>query len=92
MLSDGLSRVIRSRTPSSWEWPNFTIDQVNEHPNATFNGTFNIDGTETGSAYADFLLGNPSNYHPVVGPAVLSAQSVLTACLRAGQLASSAPT
>ena len=38
------------------------MDQVNEHPNATFNGTFNIDGTETGSAFADFLIGVPSNF------------------------------
>ena len=41
----------------------FHADQVNEHPNATFNGTFNIDGTETGSAFADFLIGVPSNSH-----------------------------
>ncbi len=40
----------------------FHVDQVNEHPNATFNGTFNIAGTETGSALADFLLGVPSNF------------------------------
>ncbi len=40
----------------------FHSDQVNEHPNATFNGTFNINGTETGSAFADFLLGTPSNF------------------------------
>jgi hypothetical protein len=40
----------------------FHIDEVNEHPNATFNGTFNIDGTETGSAFADFLIGVPSNF------------------------------
>jgi hypothetical protein len=40
----------------------FHIDQVNEHPNATFNGTFNIDGTETGNAFADFLIGLPSNF------------------------------
>jgi hypothetical protein len=40
----------------------FHVDQVNEHPNATFNGTFNIDGTETGSAFADFLIGLPSNF------------------------------
>jgi hypothetical protein len=40
----------------------FHVDQVNEHPNATFNGTFNIDGTETGSAFADFLIGVPSNF------------------------------
>jgi len=37
-------------------------DEVNEHPNATFNGTFNITGTETGNAFADFLIGVPSNY------------------------------
>ncbi|MDE1178268.1 MAG: TonB-dependent receptor [Edaphobacter sp.] len=40
----------------------FHTDQVNEHPNATFNGTFNINGTETGSAFADFLIGTPSNF------------------------------
>jgi Carboxypeptidase regulatory-like domain/TonB dependent receptor len=40
----------------------FHLDQVNEHPNATFNGTFNIDGTETGNAFADFLIGVPSNF------------------------------
>ena len=40
----------------------FHYDQVNEAPNGTFNGTFNIDGTETGNAFADFLLGFPSNF------------------------------
>jgi outer membrane receptor protein involved in Fe transport len=30
--------------------------------NATFNGVFNIDGTETGDPYADLLIGTPSNY------------------------------
>jgi hypothetical protein len=40
----------------------FHSDEVNEHPNATFNGTFNINGTETGSPYADFLLGVASNF------------------------------
>ena len=40
----------------------FHFDQVNEHPDATFNGTFNIDGTETGDPFADFLIGVPSNY------------------------------
>jgi hypothetical protein len=59
-LSDGLSRVIRAHTLKIGA--QFHIDQVNEHPNATFNGTFNIDGTETGSAYADFLLGTSSNF------------------------------
>jgi hypothetical protein len=45
----------------------FHYDQVNEAPNATFNGTFNIDGTETGSAFADFLLGFPSNFTQTSG-------------------------
>ena len=45
----------------------FHYDQVNESPNATFNGTFNIDGTETGSAFADFLLGFPSNFTQTTG-------------------------
>jgi hypothetical protein len=59
-LSDGLSRVIGAH--SLKVGGQFHIDQVNEHPNATFNGTFNIDGTETGNPYADFLIGVPSNY------------------------------
>ena len=58
--SDGLSRVIGAHTLKVGG--EFHIDQVNEHPNATFNGTFNIDGTETGDPYADFLIGVPSNY------------------------------
>jgi hypothetical protein len=59
-LSDGVSRTLGSHTLKFGS--QFHIDQVNEHPNATFNGTFNIDGTETGSPYADFLLGTPSNF------------------------------
>src|SRR5580658_2327327 len=59
-LSDGVSRTLGSHTLKFGG--QFHIDQVNEHPNATFNGTFNINGTETGSPYADFLLGTPSNF------------------------------
>jgi len=59
-LSDGLSRSIGAHTLKLGG--QFHIDQVNEHPNATFNGTFNINGTETGDPYADFLLGTPSNF------------------------------
>ncbi len=59
-LSDGLSRVIQAHTLKFGD--QFQVDQVNNHPNATFNGTFNIDGTETGSPYADFLIGTPSNF------------------------------
>jgi hypothetical protein len=59
-LSDGVSRAMGSHTFKFGG--QFHADQVNEHPNATFNGTFNINGTETGSPYADFLLGTPSNF------------------------------
>ena len=59
-LSDGLSRVIHAHTLKFGG--QFHTDQVNTHPNATFNGTFNIDGTETGSSFADFLIGAPSNF------------------------------
>ncbi|KAA6460430.1 carboxypeptidase regulatory-like domain-containing protein [Acidobacteria bacterium AB60] len=59
-LSDGLTKVIGPHTLKLGA--EFHADEVNEKPNATFNGTFNINGTETGSAYADFLIGTPSNY------------------------------
>ena len=59
-LSEGFSRVIGAHSLKAGV--QFHVDQVNEHPNATFNGTFNINGTETGNPYADFLIGVPSNY------------------------------
>lgn len=59
-LSDTFSKVVGTHTLKFGG--QFHSDQVNEHPNATFNGTFNIDGTETGSAFADFLIGVPSNF------------------------------
>lgn len=59
-FSDGVSRSMGTHTLKVGG--QFHADQVNEHPNATFNGTFNINGTETGSPYADFLLGTPSNF------------------------------
>jgi hypothetical protein len=64
--SNGLSRVIGAHTLKVGG--QFHIDQVNEHPNSTFNGTFNINGTETGNPYADFLIGVPSNFTQSSGP------------------------
>ena len=64
-LSDALSKVVGTHTLRFGA--QFHDDQVNELPNATFNGTFNIDGTETGNAFADFLLGFPSNYTQTTG-------------------------
>ena len=66
-LSDSVSKVIGSHTLKFGG--QFHVDQVNEHPNATFNGTFNVLGTETGSAFADFLLGVPSNFTQSTGQA-----------------------
>ena len=64
-LSDSISKVIGTHTLKFGA--QFHDDQVNELPNATFNGTFSIDGTETGNAFADFLLGFPSNYTQTTG-------------------------
>lgn len=39
------------------------FEQVNVHPNPTFNGAFLFAGTETGLDFADFLIGVASNYN-----------------------------
>jgi hypothetical protein len=59
-LSDSLSKVIGSHTLKLGG--QFDFAQVRLQPNATFNGTFTFAGTETGSDFADFLLGIPSSY------------------------------
>jgi hypothetical protein len=59
-LSDGLSRVIGAHTLKAGVQVH--LDQVSDYPNGTFNGTFNINGTETGDPYADLLIGVPSNF------------------------------
>ena len=38
------------------------FNQINIAPNATYNGTFMFQGTETGSDFADYLLGVASVY------------------------------
>ena len=63
--SNSLSKVIGAHTLTFGV--QFHNDQVNENPNATFNGTFNFDGTETGNPFADFLLGFPSNFTQTTG-------------------------
>ncbi len=40
-----------------------SLEQVNVNPNPTFNGSFAFFGSETGSDFADFLIGVPSNYN-----------------------------
>jgi hypothetical protein len=63
--SDGFSRVFG--THSLKMGAQFHYDQVNEHPNGIFNGTFNINGTETGDPYADMLIGVPSSFQQSSG-------------------------
>ncbi len=64
-ISDTVSKVLGGHTLK------FGVqvhdDQVNENPNATFNGTFSFLGTETGNPFADFLIGAPSNFTQTTG-------------------------
>lgn len=64
-LSNTVSKVIGTHTLKFGA--QYHNDQVNENPNATFNGTFIINGTETGNPFADFLLGLPSNFTQTSG-------------------------
>lgn len=41
---------------------NFHYDQINEHDFGANNGSFSEAGNETGSDFADFLIGTASNY------------------------------
>ena len=59
-LSDSVSRVWGAHTVKLGG--QYQFQQVRLEPNATFNGTFTFAGTETGSDFADFVLGVPSNY------------------------------
>ena len=40
-----------------------SLEQVNVNPDPTFNGSFLFTGSETGSEFADFLIGVASNYN-----------------------------
>jgi hypothetical protein len=60
-VSDGLSRVIGSHTLKFGG--EFHYDQVNANPIAQFNGSFVFTGSTTGSDFADFLIGTPSQYN-----------------------------
>jgi hypothetical protein len=60
-LSDHFSRVFGGHTLKTGVQA--SLEQVNVHPNATFNGSFLFSGSETGSDFADFLIGVASNYN-----------------------------
>jgi Carboxypeptidase regulatory-like domain len=58
---DNLSKVIGTHTLKFGG--EFHYDQINVNAIAQFNGSFLFFGTETGSDFADFLLGVPSQYN-----------------------------
>ena len=58
---DNFSRVIGTHTLKMGA--EFHYDQINVNAIAQFNGSFLFFGTETGSDFADFLLGIPSQYN-----------------------------
>jgi Carboxypeptidase regulatory-like domain/TonB dependent receptor-like, beta-barrel len=59
--SDNFSKVIGSHTIKVGV--GLSLEQVNINPDATFNGSFLFAGSETGSDFADFLIGVASNYN-----------------------------
>jgi hypothetical protein len=58
--SDGFSKVLGTHTFKVGV--EYDDDQINTHPFADLNGSFNFYGTETGLDFADFLLGIASQY------------------------------
>jgi hypothetical protein len=58
--SDNFSKVIGRHTMKFGA--SVHVDQVNINPDADYNGSFLFQGTETGSDFADFLLGIGSSY------------------------------
>ena len=58
---DNFSKVVGTHTLKVGG--EFHYDQVNVNAIAQFNGSFLFFGTETGSDFADFLLGIPSQYN-----------------------------
>jgi hypothetical protein len=58
---DNFSKIIGTHTLKAGG--EFHYDQINVNAIAQFNGSFLFFGTETGSDFADFLLGVPSQYN-----------------------------
>jgi hypothetical protein len=59
--SDSLSKVIHNHTIRAGV--DVSLEQVNVNPDAEFNGTFIFDGYQTGSNFADFLIGSPNQFN-----------------------------
>jgi len=61
VFNDSISKVIGEHTLKAGFEYNF--EQVNVNPDAEFNGSFAFFGSETGSDFADYLIGIGSNYN-----------------------------
>jgi hypothetical protein len=66
--SDGFSRVIGTHTLKAGG--EIRAIRVNNNPDFIYNGSFSFFGSETGSDFADFLLGIPSNFAQGQGQAI----------------------
>lgn len=60
-FSDGFSKVMGNHSLKFGG--EFRYLQINERNTCAPNGDFTFDGTETGSDFADFLIGAPSGYN-----------------------------
>ncbi len=59
-VADDYSRTVHEHTLSFGA--TFHADQINTHPTVYDNGSFSFTGSETGSDFADFLIGIDSSY------------------------------
>ncbi len=66
--ADGFSKVLGTHTVKVGG--EFHAIQVNDNPDFIYNGSFSFFGSETGSDFADFLLGIPSNFAQGQGQAI----------------------
>ncbi len=60
-ISDNFSKIIGTHSLKAGIQASY--EQVNVNPDPTFNGSFLFNGTETGSDFADFLIGVASNFN-----------------------------
>jgi len=60
-VNDNIAKVLGEHTIKAGL--EYSYEQINVNPNPTFNGSFLFSGSETGSDFADFLIGVASNYN-----------------------------
>jgi Carboxypeptidase regulatory-like domain len=60
-VMDNFSKILGSHTFKTGL--ELSYEQINVNPNPTFNGSFQFTGSETGSDFADFLIGVASNFN-----------------------------